>query len=61
MTPMPDDDRPTPVPLAPGVMTVDGWQTRQLRALWAVVALLTAALLAREVWPRRVPDAHPPR
>ena len=46
---MPDDDRPTPVPLAPGVMTVDGWQTRQLRALWAVVALLTAALDRKSV------------
>lgn len=51
-----NDDRPTPVPPAPGVLTVDGWQTRQLHALWVLVTLLLCAVVAREVWPRR-PDA----
>lgn len=57
----PDDDRntrPTPVPPAPGVLTVDGWQTRQLRALWVLVTLLLLAVVAREAFPRRF-DTRP--
>lgn len=52
------DDRPTPVPPAPGVLTVDGWQTRQLRILWVLMTALLLAVVAREVWPRRT-DARP--